>query len=205
MPLIKSKDSIFTNELVFDSLDSVISYYKSQDSVDKKHYALENMVEFNSGVEYLISLLDNEIDSQIIAFICSILAKLDPKNVPIDSILELLKSENALLRNLIISVLQDYGEEIKYYIVKYLISDDKDLRIFAINVLGDVNFAESRDMIIELLQNELDLNVAMTAVDYLAEIGQDDDIELLLSLKNRFKSEPYVEFAIDSAIKSIRG
>ena len=44
----------------------------------------------------------------------------------------------------------------------------------------------------------------MTAVDYMAEIGQVEDIELLSSLKSRF-NDVFVDFAIDNAIKMIRG
>ncbi|HIP60441.1 MAG TPA: HEAT repeat domain-containing protein, partial [Campylobacterales bacterium] len=109
------------------------------------------------------------------------------------------------VRNLAISILQDYGNAIKYYIVKYLIGDDRDLRIFAINVLGDVAFSESRDMMVELLESEEDVNVAMTAVDYLGEIGLEEDIPLLVSLKDRFPDEFYVSFAVDTAINAIKG
>ena len=130
---------------------------------------------------------------------------MDPDDAPIEYIMDLLKLENAYIRNLGISILRDFGSAIKYYIVKFLIGDDRDLRIFAINVLGDVNFAESRDMLVELLEDESDINVAMTAVDYMSEIGEEEDITLLESLKDRFDGEVYVQFAVDGAIKMIRG
>jgi HEAT repeat protein len=138
------------------------------------------------------------------AKIASTLSKMDGARAPIESIMGLLKVRNAYIRNLGISTLQSYGDSIKYYIVKFLIGDDRDLRIFAINVLGDVNFAESREMLIELLEKESDINVAMTAVDYMAEIGEVVDIPLLETVKNRFH-DAYVDFAIDNAIRSIRG
>ena len=119
--------------------------------------------------------------------------------------MELLKLENAYVRNLGISILRNFGDSIKYYIVKFLIGDDRDLRIFAINVLGDVDFSESRDMLVELLASEEDINVAMTAVDYMGEIGEEEDIPLLESLKKRFDGEVYVEFAVDGAITMIKG
>jgi HEAT repeat protein len=118
--------------------------------------------------------------------------------------MDLLKIKNAYIRNLGITTLQSYGDAIKYYIVKFLIGEDRDLRIFAINVLGDVNFPESREMLVELLEHEQDVNVAMTAVDYMAEIGEPRDIPLLESVKSRF-DEPYVAFAVDNAIRTIRG
>ena len=130
---------------------------------------------------------------------------MDPDDAPIEEIMDLLKSDNAYIRNLGISILRDFGNAIKYYIVKFLIGDDRDLRIFAINVLGDVNFPESRDMLVELLETEEDINVAMTAVDYMAEIGEPEDVALLKSLKDRFPDDFYVEFAVDGAVKLIKG
>ena len=130
---------------------------------------------------------------------------MDVNEVPIEKIMDLLKLQNAYLRNLGISMLRNFGDSIKYYIVKFLIGEDKDLRIFAINVLGDVDFSESRDMLIELLETESDINVAMTAVDYMGEIGEVEDIELLQSLKERFAGDFYAEFAVNDAIKMIKG
>jgi HEAT repeat protein len=130
---------------------------------------------------------------------------MDAQDAPIEKIMDLLKLNNAYIRNLGISMLRAFGDSIKYYIVKFLIGDDRDLRIFAINVLGDVDFAESRDMLVELLEKEQDVNVAMTAVDYMAEIGLEEDISLLESLKDRFPGEFYVEFAVDNAVKMIKG
>ena len=43
----------------------------------------------------------------------------------------------------------------------------------------------------------------MTAVDYMSEIGEPEDVELLLRVKDRFKNESYAQFAIDAAIESI--
>ena len=60
-------------------------------------------------------------------------------------------------------------------------------------------------MLVELLETETDVNVAMTAVDYIGEIGEEEDVELLNSLKDRFSGDFYVEFAVDNAIKLIKG
>jgi HEAT repeat protein len=191
----------------FSSLEEAITYYHANEGkFDEQGYAIEQIEMFEGGGEELVKfLIDNPyVDKDMAAKIASTLSKMDGARAPIESIMGLLKVRNAYIRNLGISTLQSYGDSIKYYIVKFLIGDDRDLRIFAINVLGDVNFAESREMLIELLEKESDINVAMTAVDYMAEIGEVVDIPLLETVKNRFH-DAYVDFAIDNAIRSIRG
>jgi HEAT repeat protein len=208
MALLKKHTQQPTETLpTFDSCDDAISYFEaSADNFDHQSYAAEQIATYKEGAVYLVHRLidDPHITKEMAVNIASILAKVDRKKAPIEAVMELLKARNAYIRNLGISILQDYGDAIKYYIVKFLIGDDRDLRIFAINVLGDVNFAESREMLVELLEHEQDINVAMTAVDYMAEIGEEEDIPLLESLKERF-SDSYSQFAVDGAIRSIRG
>jgi len=208
MALIKTHIAPIVEEFPqFSTLEEAIAYYyKNDGKFDEQGYAIEQIEMFEGGGEELVKLLmDNPyVDKDMASKIASILAKMDGSRAPIESIMGLLKVRNAYIRNLGITTLQSYGDAIKYYIVKFLIGDDRDLRIFAINVLGDVNFAQSRDMLIELLENETDINVAMTAVDYMAEIGEEADISLLETVKSRF-NDSYVDFAIDNAIRSIRG
>lgn len=188
----------------FKSLQEAIIFYENTDAFDKRSYALEEMAKFKGGGNFLVDkLIEHETHKDTAARIASVLSNMDPEKAPIEEVMELLKLKNAYVRNLGISILQDYGQAIKYYIVKFLIGDDYDLRIFAINVLGDVNFPESRDMLIELLEHEENINVAMTAVDYMAEIGEPEDVELLKRVKERFKDEVYAQFAVDAAIESI--
>lgn len=205
MGLVKNK-STSTAFTPLTSLEEAIQTYSEVADFDHKSFAIEAIISFDGGARFLLEELKNTNTAKnISAYIAAELGKMDAKKAPIEEIMELLKLHNAYVRNLGISVLQNYGDAIKYYIVKFLIGDDKDLRIFAVNVLGDVNFAESRDMLLELLEKEEDINVSMTAVDYMAEIGELEDIDSLEDIKKRFHDEPYVQFAIDRAIKCIKG
>ncbi len=191
---------------IFVDLEEAIDFFNSNDETDEQDYAVEEIVKFDGGGDFLISYIDNEeADKRVSTKVASVISNMDPDEAPIEKIMDLLKLNNAYVRNLGISILRDFGDSIKYYIVKFLIGDDRDLRIFAINVLGDVDFAESRDMLVELLETETDINVAMTAVDYMGEIGEEEDILLLESLKERFSGDFYAEFAVDGAIKMIEG
>jgi len=207
MALIKKHVEQVIEELPkFSTIKEAINYFESEKDQYHKDYAIEEIAKFDTSAEYLVSLIKNEdVDKQISTKVASVISAMSPEDDLIESIMDLLKLDNAYARNLGISILRDFGTAIKYYIVKFLIGEDRDLRIFAINVLGDVDFAESRDMLVELLEDEEDINVAMTAVDYMGEIGEEEDIELLESLKDRFKDEIYVKFAVDGAIKMIRG
>lgn len=205
MALIKRGQMSQQEELpTFESLEEAIAFYENTDAFDERSHAIEKMVGFEGGGHFLVDkLIEHDTHKDTAARIAAALSNMDPEKAPIEAIMELLKLQNAYVRNLGISILQDYGSAIKYYIVKFLIGDDYDLRIFAINVLGDVNFSESRDMLVELLETETNINVAMTAVDYMAEIGQPEDVPLLQRVKERFKDEVYAQFAIDAAIESI--
>ncbi len=207
MALIKKHTTLIIEELpTFSTLEEAVEYFQISSDLEKKDYAVEEIVKFDGGGEYLISFINKEdVDNKISTKIAAVISNMDSEDAPIEEIMELLKLDNAYIRNLGISILRDFGDAIKYYIVKFLIGDDRDLRIFAINVLGDVDFAESRDMLVELLETEEDINVAMTAVDYMGEIGEEEDIALLESLKERFSGDFYVEFAVDGAIKLIEG
>ena len=191
---------------IFETIDDAIDFFNSNDDTEKKDYAIEEISKFSGGGSFLISYINDEsADKRISTKIASVIANMDSDDAPIEEIMDLLKLSNAYIRNLGISILRDFGDSIKYYIVKFLIGDDRDLRIFAINVLGDVDFSESRDMLVELLETEDDINVAMTAVDYMGEIGEPEDISLLESLKERFSGDFYAEFAVDTAVKMIKG
>jgi len=207
MALIKKHIAPVVDDLPeLATLDDAVDYLKESIDADKQDYAIEEIATFPKGGEFLVTLIDHEeVEKNISTKVASVISSMDPEDAPIEEIMELLKLNNAYIRNLGISILRDFGTAIKYYIVKFLIGDDRDLRIFAINVLGDVNFAESRDMLVELLETEKDINVAMTAVDYMGEIGEVEDIELLESLKSRFEDDVYAQFAVDGAIKLIEG
>lgn len=207
MALIKKHEKQVVEELpLFSTLEEAIEFFNENDDTYYKDYAIEEISKFDDGGDFLISYIDNEdADKNLSTKVAAVVSNMDPDNAPIEKIMDLLKLNNAYVRNLGISILRDFGDSIKYYIVKFLIGDDRDLRIFAINVLGDVDFAESRDMLVELLETEEDINVAMTAVDYMGEIGEEEDIPLLESLKERFAGDFYAEFAVDGAIKLIKG
>jgi len=207
MALVKKHVAQDVEELEsYMTLEDAIDAFNNLDDEEKRDYIIEEIINFHGGGDFLVAYISSgESSTNAATKIASVISSMDADEAPIEKIMDLLKLEDAYIRNLGISMLRDFGGSIKYYIVKFLIGDDRDLRIFAINVLGDVDFSESRDMLVELLETEEDINVAMTAVDYMGEIGEEEDIPLLESLKERFSGEIYVEFAVDGAVSLIKG
>ena len=119
-----------------------------------------------------------------------------------EEMFKLLKSDNAYLRNAAIEFLKQYGSEAKGFLEELMNSEDRDIRIFAINILGDVRFEDSVDMLRRFILKEKDINALVTAIDYLGEVGEKQDIDLLEALKKEIDDD-YVKFAIDLAIKRI--
>ena len=179
----------------------------------------------SNPVDLRIEALDYIIKHKEIFYVLRILSELFKENNPQDHVFidyafanfenkpkreedfemlfKMLKSDNAYLRNAVIMFLRNYGDEAKPFIEELMDSEDKDIRIFAINILGDVRFDESIDMLREFIKKETDINALMTAVDYLGEIGSEDDISLLENIKSRF-NDPYVEFGVNLAIDRIK-
>jgi len=120
-----------------------------------------------------------------------------------EELFKMLKSDNAYLRNAAISFLQKYGKEAKPFFEKLMNSEDRDIRIFAINILGDVKFEDSLNMLRYFILKEQDINALATAIDYLGEIGEESDIQLLEAIKKE-KNDPYIDFVVDNAIKRIK-
>ena len=186
--------------------------------------AKEVFVDENKNVDDRIEALDYIINHKEIWFILKMLSELfktnEMKYHPLidyafanfdvkpkrkedfEEMFKLLKSDNAYLRNAIIEFLKQYGNEAKAFLEELMDSEDRDIRIFAINILGDIRFEDSLDMLRRFILKEKDINALVTAIDYLGEIGDESDIQLLKALKNEI-NDSYVHFAIDLAIKRI--
>lgn len=186
--------------------------------------AKDVFVDESRDIDERIEALDYMINHKEIWFILKTLSELFPTNDmkyhPIidyafahfdvkpkrkedfEEMFKLLKSDNAYLRNAAIEFLKQYGSEAKGFLEELMNSEDRDIRIFAINILGDVRFEDSVDMLRRFILKEKDINALVTAIDYLGEVGEKQDIPLLEALKKEIDDD-YVKFAIDLAIKRI--
>ena len=109
MALIKKHTAPVIEELpTFSSLEDATDYCRATEESDKKDYAIEEIAKFEGGGEFLVSYINNdEADKRISTKIASVISSMDPEEAPIEEIMDLLKLENAYIRNLGISILRD--------------------------------------------------------------------------------------------------
>ncbi len=121
----------------------------------------------------------------------------------VDGLIELLRSDEAHLRNGAIEVLQAQPEFTGQRIDQLLQDTDSDVRIFAIDILQTLVHPRAPQWLRQIFQHEEHPNVLGAAVDRATEIGDPSMREDLLNLRTRVADTPYLVFAIDLALKRI--
>jgi len=209
MALKKNKEEAKVR--IFDDfMEAKEAFENKNNSVDTRIEALHYMIS-HKEIHYVLQILaenfkENRVeDHPFIDYAFSSFRDKPRRDKDFEMLFKMLKSDNAYLRNAVIVFLQDYGVEAKPFFEELMNSEDADIRIFAINILGDVRFEDSVDMLRYFILKEKEINPLMTAIDYLGEIGDESDIVILESLKEQFKDNDYVKFGIDLAIDRIKG
>ena len=207
MALVKTNNQ--GNVRIFNEfMEAKEAFENPNNPVDLRLQALEYIIN-HKEIFYTLRMLtelfnkNNDKDHVFIDYAFANFQIFPKREEDLELLLDMLKSENAYLRNSAITFLQQHGEQAKDFIYNLMKNEDKDIRIFAINILGDVNFEDSIDMLREFIKNETDINSLMTAIDYMGEIGSEEDIPLLEEIKEKF-NDPYVSFGIDLAIDRIK-
>lgn len=123
----------------------------------------------------------------------------------VEELLVFLRSEDAALRNGAVAVLQQLPDPVSRRMRGLLADADPDVRIMAIDILQTLPHVEVPLWLSDLLGHERQVNVVGAAIDRLAEIGTEDMLPLLDEVRDRFAGEPYIQFAVDTVIRRIRG
>lgn len=116
------------------------------------------------------------------------------------ALIPLLRSEDAALRNGAIETLACMPEAVAPRMQQLLRDADPDVRIFAVNLLVDLQHPEVASWLVDVLAREDQVNVVAAAVDVLAEIGGPEHHPVLRALNVRFPDDPFIAFAVDMAI-----
>jgi len=119
------------------------------------------------------------------------------------SVLDLLRSDDAGLRNAAIETLQEMGEAVTPLIEELLADPDSDVRIFAMNILISLNSPRVPEIALKVIASDPHVNVCAAAVDVLAEAGRPEMAGALRDVANRFPDQPFLAFSVRAALKRI--
>lgn len=174
----------------------------SQDAV-RRRWAARDLAAYPDAVDALLAALGNEDEHAVREAIFDSLSSIGGDRV-VTGMIPLLSSEDAALRNATIEVLQSMPESVALHIIELLNDQDSDVRIFAIDILQQLAHPQTPEWLLSVLKDESHINVVATAVDRLAEVGTPEMVPVLEALKQRFPNEPYLTFAVDTAVRRIR-
>jgi len=183
--------------------EGLILQLESSDAA-KRRWAARDLVDHPESVATLLQALRAEAEYPVCEAIFDSLRQIGGEAV-VSGLLDLLRTENTFIRNASIETLQAMPENVALHIIDLLNDRDSDVRIFAIDILQQLAHPQTPEWLLSVIKDETHVNVIATAVDRLAEVGTPDMLPELKALNLRFPNEPYLDFAIKTAIRQIEG
>jgi len=121
-----------------------------------------------------------------------------------NALLPLLRSEDAGLRNGAIEALAGMPAAAGPRITALLRDADPDVRIFTVNLLGELKHEQVTRWLAGVLEHDPAVNVVAAAIEVLAEVGGAAQLPALDTAARRFADDPFVGFAAQVAADRIR-
>ncbi|MCF6096977.1 HEAT repeat domain-containing protein [Thermovorax subterraneus] len=153
-------------------------------------------------VDALIGQLEVETSRAVQEAIVSSLIKIGDRYVA-ESAAELLKNDDAYVRNAGVEILSILGDSALEVLEKMIKHPDKDVRQLAVNALGEGRLKEAPTLLRKVIAEDEDENVVAAAIEYLGEVGcGEEDREVIMRAANRFSS-PFFDYVVKMAIKKL--
>jgi HEAT repeat protein len=146
--------------------------------------------------------LADEPDASVRAVLFSTASKLGGAEV-VKAMVALLRSEDAGLRNGAIEVLAGLPDAVAPYIDRLLHDADSDVRIFTVNLLGDLRHPKVPQWLAQVLMHDAAVNVVGAALEVAAEVGTPQTLPALHEARRRFADDAYIAFSVDLACTRI--
>lgn len=171
-----------------------------------RRWAARDLAAHPQAADILCTRLSDEPDASVRAVIFSSVALMGTGvggSVVVQSLLPLLRSEDPAMRNGAIEVLASLPDAVAPHIETLLSDADGDVRIFTVNLLGDLKHPKVPQWLGQVLVNEASVNVVGAALEVLAEVGTPASMPALHAAAKRFADDAYIGFAVNLAIERI--
>ncbi len=167
-----------------------------------RRWAARDLLTHPEATPALVARLQIETDRSVREVILTSLTRLG-NVVAVACMVDWLRSENVEMRNEAIEAMKALPDEVAPIMGGLLSDPDSDVRIMAVNILESLRHPQVEAWLIDVIDCDPVVNVCGTAVDLLGEVGSDAAIAALQRLKQRFATEPYIQFATNLALKRI--
>jgi HEAT repeat protein len=182
-------------------LSGLVESLRSEDPAVRR-WAARDLASYPEATDALFQQLMVEKVPSVREAIFTSLTLIGTREV-VEGLMELLRSDDASLRNEAIEAMKNLPEAVSPVMESLLADPDSDVRIFAINILESLKHPNVEKWLIEVLRDEEHVNVCAAAIDLLGEVGSEMTIPALEEVRERFPDEPFIEFAVDLALKRI--
>lgn len=170
--------------------------------VEQRRWAVRDLAGHPEAAAALGEQLLREHDPRVREALFTTLAQLASDGAAA-ALLPLLRSEDAALRNGAIEALSGMPSAVAPRIAALLRDADADVRIFTVNLLGDLRHPQVPEWLLQVLQHDTQVNVVGAAIEVLAEVGAPEHTAGLRAAQQRFASDPFIGFAVDMAVERI--
>jgi HEAT repeat protein len=167
-----------------------------------RRWAARDLAAHPEAAGVLCARLNEERDASVRAVLFSSATQLGGA-VVVQGMVALLRSEEPALRNGAIEVLASLPDAVAPQVDSLLHDRDSDVRIFTVNLLGDLRHPKVPQWLSQVLMHEPEVNVVGAALEVLAEVGAPETLPALRAAKARFAGDAYIGFSVDLAIERI--
>lgn len=169
-----------------------------------RRWAARDLSNYAAAATALFQRLKVETDTTVQDAILTSLSLIGSDEV-VPMFIELLQSQNAMIRNRAIEALGGMPEQVAPHIEGLLINPDPDVRIFCVNLLSELAHPHVTHWLRQVLLHEAHINVVSAALDVVAEVGGADMEQAIHQASTRFSDDPFVQFAADLAQRRVEG
>jgi HEAT repeat protein len=174
----------------------------AEGSAEQRRWAARDLAHHEAAAAALGAHLLAERDTSVREAVFISLATIG-NDAAAGALLPLLRSDDAALRNGAIESLAGMPQAVTPRIAALLADADADVRLFTVNLLGELRHAQVLPWLLQVLQRESELNVVAAAIEVLAETGQPEHVPALRAARQRFAHDAFIGFAADMAIARI--
>jgi HEAT repeat protein len=167
-----------------------------------RRWAARDLASHPEATAALCAHLEEEADLSVRSALFTSLSTIGGPEVA-ETLIGLLRTEDAGLRNGAIEVLAGLPDVVAPRIEALLHDADGDVRIFTVNLLGELKHPRVPTWLTQVLLEDSAVNVVGAALEVLTEVATVESLPVLKATRSRFADDAYIGFAVDLAIDRI--